>query len=87
MSTRPVKKKRKTVWVEWDEHEKKWFYMVPSYWNMKDTAVEFAKIHAKKWWQNRKQPVEVIVRTKTGRIGEGRGSRSTFGRDPRRSVG
>ena len=87
MSTKPKPKKRKTVWVEYDAEEGCWFYMVPSYWLDKDRAMEQAKAHAKSWWLDRGQPVEVIVRTKSGHIGAGRGSRSTFGRDPRRSVG
>jgi len=87
MGTKPVKKKRRTLWVEWDEDFKMWFYSLPMYQDKKDQAVKAACSLAKNLWQHNKLPCEVIVRTKSGRIGEGRGSRFTYGRDPRRSKG
>lgn len=87
MGTKPVKKKRRTIWVEWDAELCGWMYLTPMYFESKDLAVKAACAQARHQWMSFKLPSEVVVRTKSGRIGEGRGSRFTYGRDPRRSKG
>ena len=87
MSTKPVKKKRERIWVEYDAERKLWWVRAPLVFETRDEAIEFAKDRGRVYWSQFRKASEVIVRTKSGNIGVGRGSRTTFGRDPRRSVG
>lgn len=53
----------------------------------KDEAVRVARRKARLEWEEDGHPTEVIIKTRSGRIGRGEGSRSSYGRDPVASKG
>ena len=53
----------------------------------KAEAVSRGAMEARLHWVNNREPAELVVYREDGAIGKGRGSRRSYGTDPRRSKG
>lgn len=83
--------KRLILEVRWDKRDRVWLVgargwgKVPH--DTKEIAERWARHRARRWYETKGQPTQLLIYNKNGRIGRGDRSEASYGCDSRRRKG